>query len=71
MGAALEHAQWTELIGVNEYDHVIGSLLVVAFLLLVSLRVRSQSTNNSSLVPSPKFSLTNLCLLYTSPRPRD
>ena len=47
MGAALEHAQWTELIGVNEYDHVIGSLLVVTFLLLVSLRVRSQSTNNS------------------------
>ena len=35
MGAALEHAQWTELIGVNEYDHVIGSLLVVAFLLFV------------------------------------
>ena len=60
MGAALEHAQWTELIGVNEYDHVIGSLLVVTFLLLVSLRVRSQSTNNNSLVPSPKFSLTNL-----------
>ena len=60
MGAALDHAQWTELIGVNEYDHVIGSLLVVTFLLLVSLRVRSQSTNNNSLVPSPKFSLTNL-----------
>ena len=60
MGAALEHAQWTELIGVNEYDHVIGSLLVVTFLVLVSLRVRSQSTAEKSLIPSPKFGLANL-----------
>ena len=37
MGAALEHAQWTELIGVNEYDHVIGSLLVVNFLVVFDL----------------------------------
>ena len=60
MGAALEHAQWTELIGVNEYDHVIGSLIVIMFLLLVSLKVRSKSTGEKSLVPSQKFGLTNL-----------
>ncbi len=60
MSAALEHAQWTELIGVNQYDHIIGSGIVVLFLILVSLKVRAKTTGDSSLVPSSKFSLSNL-----------
>ena len=60
MSAALEHAQWTELIGVNQYDHIVGSGIVVLFLILVSFKVRAKCTGDSSLVPSSKFSLSNL-----------
>lgn len=60
MSAALEHAQWTELIGVNQYDHIVGSGIVVLFLILISFKVRAKCTGDSSLVPSSKFSLSNL-----------
>ena len=39
MSAALEHAQWTELLGVSNYDHIVGSGIVVVILIAVSLRI--------------------------------
>ena len=59
MSAALEHAQWTELIGVNDFDHIVGSGIVVLILVAVSLKIKKHCSNNNSIVPSEKFSLTN------------
>ena len=59
MSAALEHAQWTEIIGVNDFDHIVGSGIVVLILVAVSLKIKKHSSNNNSIVPSEKFSLTN------------
>ena len=59
MSAALEHAQWTELIGVNDFDDIVGSGIVVLILVAVSLKIKKHCSNNNSIVPSEKFSLTN------------
>ena len=59
MSAALEHAQWTELIGVNDFDHIVGSGIVVLILVAVSLKIKKHCSNNNSIVPSEEFSLTN------------
>ncbi|MEE2975757.1 MAG: F0F1 ATP synthase subunit A [Thermodesulfobacteriota bacterium] len=60
--SGLEHAQWTELLGISEYDHIFGSVLVVTLLIFFSLRVRKRcleaTEDKASLTPSPKFSLT-------------
>ena len=60
MSGTLKHAQWTELLGVSEFDHIVGSGIVILILILVSLKVRNHCLNTNSLVPSKKFSLTNL-----------
>jgi len=59
MSAALEHAQWTELLGVSNYDHIVGSGIVVVILIAVSLRIKKHCSNNNALIPSEKFNLTN------------
>ena len=51
MSAALEHAQWTELIGVNDFDHIVGSGIVVLILVAVSLKIKKHCSNNNSIVP--------------------
>ena len=60
MSGTLKHAQWTELLGVNEFDHIVGSGIVIVILILVSLKIKNQCSKTDSLVPSKKFSLTNL-----------
>ncbi|MBT3445692.1 F0F1 ATP synthase subunit A [bacterium] len=60
MSGTLKHAQWTELLGVNEFDHIVGSGIVILILILVSLKIKNQCSKTDSLVPSKKFSLTNL-----------
>lgn len=59
MSAALEHAQWTELLGVNNYDHIVGSCIVVVLLVAVSLKIKKHCSNNNALIPSEKFNITN------------
>ena len=60
--SGLEHAQWTELLGINQYDHIFGAVLVVSLLILFSLKVRKKcleaAVDKNSLAPSPKFSIT-------------
>ena len=54
---ALEHAQWTELLGVSNFDHVIGSVIVIAFLMIACFQIKKQYSESGSLVPSPKLSI--------------
>ena len=51
MSAALEHAQWTELLGVSNFDHIIGSGIVVVILVAVSLKIKKHCLNNDSIIP--------------------
>jgi len=59
--SGLEHAQWTELLGVSEYDHIIGAAIVVIILVIISFKVKKKCAESSqskeSLAPSPKFSI--------------
>ena len=52
----------TELLGINQYDHIFGAVLVVSLLILFSLKVRKKcleaAVDKNSLAPSPKFSIT-------------
>jgi len=57
MSAALEHAQWTELLGVSNYDHIVGSGIVVVILIAVSLRIKKHCSNNNALIPSENLTL--------------
>ncbi len=64
--SALEHAQWTELLGVSEYDHIIGAAIVVIVLIIISFKVKKECAESSqtkeSLAPSTKFSIRLLFL---------
>ena len=55
MSAALEHAQWTELIGVNDFDHIVGSGIVVLILVAVSLKIKKHCSNNNSISTSGRM----------------
>ena len=55
---ALEHAQWTELLGINKFDHIVGSIIVVIFLLIVCFQIKRQHSQSDPLVPPSKLSLT-------------
>lgn len=48
------------MINLIEYDHVLGSVLVLIVLVLLSLKFRSSIADEESVLPDSKFSLTNI-----------
>ncbi len=56
----MEHFSWFSLLNLIEYDHVIGSVLVLLILVVLALIIRSSISSDESVLPDSKFSLTNI-----------
>lgn len=56
----MEHFSWFGLLNLIEYDHVIGSVLVLIILVILALIFRSSISRDESVLPDSKFSLTNI-----------
>lgn len=56
----MEHFSWFSLLNLIEYDHVLGSVLVLIILVILSLIFRSSISREESVLPDSKFSLTNI-----------
>ncbi|HEX3035673.1 MAG TPA: F0F1 ATP synthase subunit A [Thermodesulfobacteriota bacterium] len=57
----MEHFSWFTLLGLDKYDHVLGAILVVLFLIFASYRIKkSLSERKEAVLPDEKFSLRNI-----------
>ena len=54
------HYSWFTHLDLIEYDHIIGSLIVFAFLFLVSRKIKSSIEKSDSGSPVYNFSLRNV-----------
>ena len=53
----MEHYSWFSLIGLLHYDHIIGGVIVVLFILFTGLRVQKHYSRESSVIPEEKLSM--------------
>lgn len=56
----MEHFSWFTLLGLIEYDHILGSILALIILVILSLIFRKSISSEESVLPDSKFSLTNI-----------
>ena len=56
----MEHFSWFSLLNLIEYDHVLGSILVLIILSLLAIKFRKSIKSDESVLPDSKFSLTNI-----------
>ena len=61
----MEHFSWFTLLGLEDYDHVLGALLVVLFLIFASNSVRKHLSKEDAVLPDEKFSLRSLFEILT------
>ena len=54
------HYSWFTHLNLIHLDHVIGSLIIFAFLCLASIRIRSNIAKSDSVLPDDKLSLRNI-----------
>ena len=53
----MEHFSWFSLAGLIEYDHILGGILVLLFILFVGLRVTKHYSKEGSVIPEDKPSM--------------
>ncbi len=61
----MDHYSWFTLIGLGQYDAVLGALLVILFLVLAALKVKRNLSKKDSILPDEKFSIRNIFELLT------
>src|SRR5882724_592630 len=61
----MEHFSWFTLFGLERYDHVIGAVLVVLFLIFAAYRIRKNLSKEGSVLPDEKLSLRNIFEILT------
>jgi F-type H+-transporting ATPase subunit a len=61
----MEHFSWFTLFGLERYDHVIGAILVVLFLIFASYRIKQNISKEGSVLPDEKLSLRNVFEILT------
>ncbi|MCY3986003.1 MAG: F0F1 ATP synthase subunit A [Candidatus Dadabacteria bacterium] len=53
----MEHFSWFSLAGLIKYDHILGAVLVVLFILFIGLRVKKHYSREESVIPEEKLSI--------------
>jgi len=53
----MEHFSWFSLAGLIKYDHILGGILVIGFILFTGLRVKSHYSKEASVMPEEKPSM--------------
>ena len=61
----MEHFSWFTLFGLERYDHVIGAVLVVLFLIFAAYRIKNNLSKGGSILPDEKLSLRNIFEILT------
>ncbi|MCH8029144.1 MAG: F0F1 ATP synthase subunit A [Candidatus Dadabacteria bacterium] len=61
----MDHFSWLTLAGIFEFDHIIGILLVLGFLTLSGLKIKSSLSKSGSVLPTDKLTLTNIFEVLT------
>ncbi len=61
----MEHFSWFTLIGLGQYDYILGSLLVLTLLLLAGIKIRGALSRSGSVLPDEKLSVNNIFEMLT------
>lgn len=61
----MEHFSWFTLIGLGQYDYILGSILVLIFLTLAGLTIKKALSKEDSVLPDEKFSIRTIFEILT------
>jgi len=61
----MEHFSWFTLIGLGQYDYILGSILVLIFLTLAGLAIKKALSKEDSVLPDEKFSIRTIFEILT------
>ncbi len=53
----MDSFSWFSLVGLLDYDHILGAGLVILFILVIGLRVRSHYAKEESVIPEEKLTM--------------
>ena len=61
----MEHFSWFTLIGMDKYDYILGSILVLILLTLAGLSIRSSLSKKDAVLPEEKFFIRTIFEILT------
>lgn len=61
----MEHFSWFTLIGLGQYDYILGSILVLILLALAGLSIKKALSKEDSVLPDEKFSIRTIFEILT------
>ncbi|HET7289585.1 MAG TPA: F0F1 ATP synthase subunit A [Thermodesulfobacteriota bacterium] len=61
----MEHFSWFTLIGLGQYDYILGSILVLILLALAGFSIKSALSKEDSVLPDEKFSIRTIFEILT------
>jgi len=61
----MEHFSWFTLIGLGQYDYILGSILVLILLALSGFAIKSALSKEDSVLPDEKFSIRTIFEILT------
>ncbi|MEM7007660.1 MAG: F0F1 ATP synthase subunit A [Thermodesulfobacteriota bacterium] len=61
----MDHFSWFTLLGLDKYDYILGSILVLILLALAGLKISKILSNNDSVLPDEKFSVRTIFEILT------
>jgi len=61
----MEHFSWFTLIGLGQYDYILGSILVLILLALAGFSIKKALSKEDSVLPDEKFSIRTIFEILT------
>ena len=61
----MDHFSWFTLLGLDKYDYILGSILVLILLALAGLKIKNILSNDDSVLPDDKFSIRTIFEILT------
>lgn len=61
----MEHFSWFSLIGLGQYDYILGSILVLVFLAIAGFAIKKTLSREDSVLPDEKFSIRTIFEILT------
>ncbi len=61
----MEHFSWFTLLGLGQYDYILGSILVLILLTLAGFAIKSALSKEDSVLPDEKFSIRTIFEILT------